>query len=295
MVLNRLFGFMYLFCHKICFTHQQMTKPKSWLLTDFLSRTHAQQLKASLYSYFNVQRPLSNVLPYGYHLIYFNPKNGEESLSKDGYDAHQQPDDDSFRRRLWASGEINFIRPVKFNNPGFCVETIDRLRKVGENQIASINREVIIDGDVSIEEKRTLIYTPSVYDPELPVKRINDIPDYSHYLQPTVLLLFRYSGLTFNSHKIHYNKEYALSEGYPDILVQGPLTVTLILEWISTLFDDITIKSFKYKNHSPIFANDGIRLNLLIKDETEWQVWIEGKDKTLHLSGKLIISNKNER
>jgi hydroxyacyl-ACP dehydratase HTD2-like protein with hotdog domain len=264
-------------------------KTQSWILSDTLSKSHSQQLKAALYSYFNVQRPLTNIVPNGYHLIYFNPKHDEESLSKDGYDSHQQPLDETFKRRLWVGGELNFIKPLEFNKQSFCVENINRMRKLGDDQLVSIDRELIVDGEVHLEEKRHLLYTPKLYTAEALTQGSDRKADFAHILKPTDLLLFRYSGLSFNSHKIHYDRQYSLTEGYPNILVQGPLTVTLLLEWVSTLFNNITVTNFKYKNHSPIFANDSIKLGLSKERENKWCVWIEGEDRKLHVSGTLVV------
>lgn len=259
---------------------------RTWILSDCLSRTHSQCLKATLYSYFNVQRPLTSHVPPGYHLIYFNPKSEEDALSKDGYDAHQQPDDTSFKRRMWIGGSMKFHHSVPFDQKSICVESIDAFRKLRDKHYVTINREIISGEDVAIEEKRTLIYTNTYYTPPEPVF-VEKKPSFSHIMKPTELMLFRYSALTFNSHKIHYDKVYAESEGYPNVLLQGPLSVTLLLEWVNTLYDGLKIKELTYKNIAPIFAGDEIKLCLRENENSVFDAWIQKTDGQLLVEATL--------
>lgn len=257
---------------------------RKWVLMDKLSSTHSQYLKASLYSYFNVQKPLGTFLPNGYHLLYFNPKHEETELSKDGYDSHQTPADFEFKRRLWVGGQLDFVKPIAFNTEAACVESIQSSKKYGNNNIVNIQREIISEGQLSLIERRSMLYTTEAYR-ESQAQTIQQSPLHTHELKPTDILLFRYSGLTFNAHKIHYDRQYAKQEGYPDLLVHGPLTITLLLEWFSTLFGDLTVKSFKYKNIAPLFANEKIQLALKPTIENKFDIWIENGNGELCVSG----------
>ncbi|CCH45233.1 Hydroxyacyl-thioester dehydratase type 2 [Wickerhamomyces ciferrii] len=261
---------------------------RKWILMDKLSSTHSQYLKASLYSYFNVQKPLGKFLPNGYHLLYFNPKHEETELSKDGYDSHQEPNDFQFKRRLWAGGKLDFIKPIEYNQESVCVESILASKKLGNNHIITTEREVISQGDISLIEKRTLAYTTDLYK-RLEPQYSNKIPLYTHELKPTDTLLLRYSGLTFNSHKIHYNKTYAKQEGYPTTLVHGPLSITLLLEWVDSLFGGLIIKSFQYKNIAPLFANETLKLALSEDSHNKFSVWIENSQGELCVNGTIEV------
>jgi hydroxyacyl-ACP dehydratase HTD2-like protein with hotdog domain len=258
-----------------------------FVLHDWLSHTHAQGLKASLYSFFNTQKPLGSTLPPGYQLIYCNTQAHEETLLKDGYDSHQAPDDSCFKRRMWIGGNMNFLRPLHFGQQATCVETVQRFRKIRDNYYVDIHREVIQNEQPCFEELRQLIYTSHPYVEPAP-KHVEHRPQFTHELTPTDTLLFRYSALTFNSHKIHIDKQYAQSEGYPTILVQGPLTVTLLLEWVDTLYDNLPIRSFKYKNSSPIFSNEPMKL-CLRETSDGMDLWIEGHGRKLLMDAHLTV------
>lgn len=246
---------------------------RKFVLGELVCDTQAQKLKSSVYSFLNAQRPLGNIVKPGYHLLFFNAQSHEQDLSSDGYDSRQAPADSSFKRRMWIGGQMDFLQPLQFNREASCTETIKRFRKIRDNHYVDVDREIKQDDQLCIRELRQFIYTNQLYQ-ELEPKTQDFKPQFSHELTPTDLLLFRYSGLTFNAHKIHYNKEYARSEGYPDILVQGPLTVTLLLEWVDTMFDNLKVKSFKYKNSSPTFSNEKIRLCLKENDRF-LNLWIE--------------------
>jgi len=267
-------------------------KGKQWILMDQMSSTQSQYLKSALYSYFNVQKPLGSFLPNGYHFLYFNPKHEETELSKDGYDDHQIPAGLDFKRRLWVGGQIDFLNPIAYDSAAACVESIVRSRQFGDNHIVTIEREIVSEGMISLIEKRSLLYTNELYKRN-EAQAAQKKPLHTHELKPTDILLMRYSGLTFNAHRIHYSKDYALKEGYPNILVHGPLCITLLLEWFSTLFGDLAVKSFKYKNIAPLFANENIKLALAKGNENQFNLWIENEEGELCVSGTIDVMSKN--
>lgn len=259
---------------------------KKWILQDKMSSTHAEYFKASIHSYFKKRKPLGPCLPNGYHFLYLNPKYEETKLSKDGYDSHQNPEGFEFKRRLWVGGQLDFLTPMPFNTETTCLETIKNSKTYGNNNIINIMREIISDGQTSLIEKRLMLYTSVLYQKAEPQKAPNS-PLHTHVLKPTDILLFRYSGLTFNSHKIHYDKEYAQKEGYPGLLVHGPLSITLLLEWFSILFEKRLVKSFKYKNIAPLFANENMKLGVRSEKKDKFEIWIENSNSELCVSGTI--------
>jgi 3-methylfumaryl-CoA hydratase len=80
-------------------------------------------------------------------------------------------------------------------------------------------------------------------------------------LTPDALLLFRYSALTFNGHRIHYDRDYATDvEGYPERVVQGPLTATLLLDTMRRGLALDGVRSFEFRGRRPLFAGSPIAL-----------------------------------
>ena len=263
---------------------------RKFVINDYLSPYQSSKLKASLYSFFNEHKPLGTSVPPGYHFAYYNPQTFEGELSKDGYDSYQQPQDDTFRRRRWVGGQMDFIKPLELGKESQCNETITRFRRLKDNFFVDISREMVQDGEIRFKELRQLIYTNHTFDPANSVTKIaSERPTHTHQLTPTEILLFRYSALTFNPHKIHYNKEYSQREGYPDLLVHGPLMVTLLLEWATSMYAGLKVQSFKYKNSSPAFVNQPLRLCQSGSD-AQMKLWIENSQGFIVTEGLLTSS-----
>jgi len=130
--------------------------------------------------------------------------------------------------------------------------------------------------------------------------------DFWHSVTLTPVTLFRYSALTYNAHRVHYDIEYARQEGYEGLLVQGPLQVTFILEFLrlrllrdkheqdylrqldekaANPYVRWKIESLEYKNIAPLYVGDRVKIcNKLLKEELvenkthrTYQLWIEGE------------------
>lgn len=128
---------------------------------------------------------------------------------------------------------------------------------------------------------------------------------FKHELIPTPVTLFRYSALTFNSHRIHYDPLYCQQvEGLPDCLVHGPLTVTLMMAWISSIVlpqinkahhhHTYRIQKYSYRNLIPLFVNKKLVLNaskLKNKDDNaRLDVWIENQNGSACASGTIYLA-----
>jgi len=112
------------------------------------------------------------------------------------------------------------------------------------------------DGRLTTIEKRTQVYRDAA-DPNAPPPAPRPAPAeavWSRTIRPSAVLLFRYSALTMNSHRIHYDKDYVRdAEGYPGLLVHGPLTMTLMLDLFRREMPDATIGSFNLRAVSPVY------------------------------------------
>ena len=85
--------------------------------------------------------------------------------------------------------------------------------------------------------------------------------DFERRCRPDPVMLFRYSALTFNSHRIHYDQPYATGvEGYPGLVVHGPLTATLLIDLCARQFGGNRLARFSFRAVSPAFAGAELRL-----------------------------------
>lgn len=118
-------------------------------------------------------------------------------------------------------------------------------------------------------------------------------PEISCKITPTKALLFRFSALTFNAHLIHLDPEYTRNvEGHQDLLVHGPLTLTLMLRVLSSHLATIgrSLKRIEYRNLAPLYVNQEIMIGAKVKkkdDPTSWEVWVEGPRGGLAVRGTI--------
>ncbi|MCJ1388300.1 hypothetical protein MMC18_001146 [Xylographa bjoerkii] len=135
-------------------------------------------------------------------------------------------------------------------------------------------------------------------------------PTFSHTLTPTAALLFRFSALTFNAHRIHLDKQYCQeTEGHRNLLVHGPLSLVLMVEvlrrHLATLGmesrdgylvgENEKIDEIEYRNLAPLYAEEPMKVCGRAKSKGEWEVWIEGRDGGYAVRGTVKTSNITER
>lgn len=148
----------------------------------------------------------------------------------------------SLPRRMSAGGEVTFLRPLKV---GHAVQLISTIRSVdkkagrtGELWLVDVEHEIFQDGVIAICELQTVVYrgmesaTVSGPTPSVPDERIQ----FHSRVDTAPVRLFRYSAITFNGHRIHYDELYARTvEKYPGLVVHGPKQSTLLLHHTAKL------------------------------------------------------------
>lgn len=116
-------------------------------------------------------------------------------------------------------------------------------------------------------------------------------PEFHHTIRPNRPLLFRFSALTFNAHLIHLDKTYTQqTEGYRNLLVHGPLTLTLLLTGLQKHLSQSghMIKNIEYRNLAPLYVDEELAVcgkQKTGKDPGAWDVWIEGPEGGLAVRG----------
>lgn len=191
----------------------------------------------------------------------------------------REDSDDSFLppiplpRRMWAASKVEFIAPLR---PGQSVMRSSRVVSITEKQggtgklvFAEIAHETHGDGELAVREIQSIVFrepAPAGTPPApLPASGNFDPSGWDAYrmLVPSEALLFRYSALTFNSHRIHYDLPYATeAEGYRGLVVHGPLTATLLLDLAQRHFGDNQLKKFDFRGTSPAICGEDLHLTL---------------------------------
>jgi 3-methylfumaryl-CoA hydratase len=209
-------------------------------------------------------------LPPLWHWLYFLPQHGAAEIGPDGHARRggflpPVP----LPRRMWAGGRLAWER----GNPlraGDAARRVSRIASVahkagrsGDLLFVTVVHELHNAGGLALTEEHDIVYRamPQPGDtPPAPVAAETQA-DWQRELTPDEVLLFRYSALTFNSHRIHYDKPYAADvEGYPGLVVHGPLIATLLLDLVRRNAPDALVRRFEFKAVRPSFAGDVLHL-----------------------------------
>lgn len=209
-------------------------------------------------------------LPGLWHWLYFLET---APRSRIGHDGHPQKGDFlppvPNPRRMFAGARTNYSKPLTIGDKARLTETVVNIQQKEGSQgvmyIVTVRFDYAQHGELCISEERDFIYLPPVPKPTSPkplpesVTPIAAAP-WSLDFPTDPVLLFRFSAMTFNSHRIHYDLDYAgKEEGYPALVVHGPMTAMLLSECVR-INAGRAIKSFSFKALSPLFCGQTTRI-----------------------------------
>ncbi|UAB78617.1 MaoC family dehydratase N-terminal domain-containing protein [Erythrobacter sp. SCSIO 43205] len=240
---------------------------------DTLTPQHAAQWCATL----DIPMPERWIMPQGVHFVLCTPDAPTSALGEDGHPARDESPDSFFPpfplpRRMWASSDIRFIAPIAV---GAVIKRTSRIASISEKDGASgklafvnVEHETLANGTLSVKETQTLVYREAAPAdaPLSPLGASEGVFDASAWdahrlIVPDERLLFRYSALTFNTHRIHYDAPYAQNvERYRGLVVHGPLTASLLLQMAASELGDNRLRHFAFRGVSPAIAGDPLNL-----------------------------------
>ncbi|KUF10448.1 FAS1-like dehydratase domain-containing protein [Pseudoponticoccus marisrubri] len=200
-----------------------------------------------------------DALPPLWHWLYFLEAVPASGL---GRDAHPKrggflPPVD-LPRRMWAGGRLDFAAPLVLGQAAVKRSTIlDVTEKSGRSGplcFVTVRHEILTGGQVALTEEHDIVYRADP-DPAAPAPvppRAPEGAEVTETVQPTQVMLFRYSALTFNGHRIHYDVDYARQvEGYEGLVFHGPLTATLLAD-LATRSLGQPLRRFSFRGTAPL-------------------------------------------
>jgi 3-methylfumaryl-CoA hydratase len=168
-------------------------------------------------------------------------------------------------RRMFASSEMLFHSTLKLGSPARCISTITSVShkggRSGDLVFVKVQREVSQSDALCVTEEQTLVYRPAG-DPVAPIQQTELKLPARETWQPGPVELFRFSAVTFNSHRIHYDLPYAQSgEGYPNLVVHGPFTAVRLLDYACRKAKR-NAWTFSFRGIAPLFVSQPIHLSV---------------------------------
>lgn len=170
-------------------------------------------------------------------------------------------------RRMWAAGKQERFKDLIIGQEAKRISTIKSVDlkegSTGNLVFVGVNHTFHQNNELCISQDQNIVYRedPAPDAPLPPIKQPPADPTWSVNKLADSVLLFRYSALTYNSHRIHYDKPYATTqEHYPGLVVHGPLLVTLLLNQARKELPETIIKQFKFRAVRPTFENKDFKV-----------------------------------
>ena len=224
-----------------------------------LDTAHARRIAATLDSATAVRA--GEPLPSLWHWAYFTPTAATASLGHDGHPRLSSPRLAEFPRRMWGAGTVTWQGDLVVGEPATRTTTITSVKNTtgatGALMIVGL-QHVYGQGDHDvIVEQQSIVYRGPADPVPLPVDAAAPTPDagvVQYERRPDPALLFRFSAVTFNAHRIHYDAPYAADvEGYPGLVVHGPLTSLQLAHHVERTTGRC-LGRWQFKATAPMFA-----------------------------------------
>jgi 3-methylfumaryl-CoA hydratase len=201
-----------------------------------------------------------DALPPLWHWLYFLPTARQSTLGPDGHPARggflpPVP----LPRRMWAGGRFTFHQPLRVDEAITRVSTVqDVTIKHGRHGVLCfvlVRHEITGQNGLALVEEHDIVYrdVPGSGEAAAAPRPARADDAWQRAIEPSDALLFRYSALTFNSHRIHYDRRYVTeTEGYPGLIVHGPLIATLLIDLLRRNTGR-TVATFRFRAVRPLF------------------------------------------
>lgn len=220
------------------------------------------QAAAAMLDLDSASMTLGHPLPPLWHWFYFLPKAARSQIDHDGHPKRGgffPPVD--LPRRMFAGARTEFHEPITIGEPavreGEILKVAEKSGKSGWLVFVTVRYRIEQGGRIRVEEEQDIVYKepgPPIPEPR-PLSTLPDVPAgaWVKDVTPDTVLLFRFSALTFNAHRIHYDRPYARNEeGYPGLVVHGPLTAVL-LAGMTRENSPKRIARFRFQGRAPLF------------------------------------------
>jgi len=192
------------------------------------------------------------------HWLYFLPSYRQSQAGPDGHAARGEflppvP----LPRRMWAGSRLEFVKPLRVGSRARrlsrILDVVPKQGRSGALVFVTVRHEVSDESGLVLSDEHDIVYrgesgaAPPVTPAPTPAA-------WQREIHPDPLLLFRYSAVTFNGHRIHYDQPYVTQvEGYPGLVVHGPLIATLLVDLLARNRPDATLRTYTFRALRPLF------------------------------------------
>jgi 3-methylfumaryl-CoA hydratase len=258
--------------------------------TDIVTAHLVRGLRATLFMDIGDPKP-GDAAPFTAHWCLAQPVYPMSQLGPDGH-----PTRGGFLppvplpRRMWAGGELEFFEPLRVGDEMKRGSRISGVTmKTGSTGVlcfVSVQHEVTTPRGIAIRERQDIVYRDMTTS--APAVKPATAPRSAKHRESHMadeVLLFRYSALTFNGHRIHYDRDYVTKvEGYPGLIFHGPMQAAFLVEFAAKLHGGTAPKKFAYRGVQPLFAGSEFSVNANDND-AGLELWTANSDGALTMKG----------
>ena len=263
--------------------HLQTWQGKTETRHDLISVAPVRSMSATL-DREDTEPHNGDTLPPLWHWLYFLPVARQSDIGPDGH-----PKRGGFLppvplpRRMWAGGRLHWHQPMRLGEEVQRVSSIEKVQhkmgRSGELLFVQVLHRYSNPHGVCLEETHDIVFRPNADPAATPLPGVKPVHTavWQRDIVPDEVLLFRYSALTFNSHRIHYDRRYVTQvEGYPGLIVHGPLIATWMVELLRQ-HSPRALQSFEFKAVKPVFESADQRLLSICAhpDGEQVHVWVQ--------------------
>ena len=241
-------------------------------------------------------------LPELWHWLYFLPHARQSEIGPDGH-----PKRGGFLppvplpRRMWAGSRLEWLKPMVL---GDSIERVSKIESVthksgrsGDLIFVLVHHEIFNQSGLALIEEHDIVYRDAPGSGDKPVAPTAAPLEakWTKTITPDDVLLFRYSALTFNGHRIHYDRKYVTEvEGYPGLIVHGPLIATLLVDLIRQSIPESKLKRFEFRAIRPTFDINPFTVSAIPDLEADpsgktIKVWSEDHEGWLTMQATAVL------
>jgi 3-methylfumaryl-CoA hydratase len=258
---------------------------RSWIgrtdqATDVVTAQLVKGLRATLFLDIGKPAP-GDAAPFTTHWCLAQPVAPADQLGSDGHPARggflpPVP----LPRRMWAGGQLEFLDTLRVGDEVTrSSKILDVTLKTGSTGalcFVSVEHLITTPRGLAIRERQDIVYRDMPTGMAPPAAAPKEVPAAAHrethFADP--VLLFRYSALTFNGHRIHYDRDYVTKvEFYPGLVFHGPMQAALLVEFAARLHDGKAPAKFSYRGVQPLFDGAEFSVNANPAADGGYEVW----------------------
>lgn len=193
------------------------------------------------------------------HWLYFLPLHRQSLIGPDGHMARGEflppvP----LPRRMWAGSRLEFMRPLAIGAEATRVSRIKEVKtrqgRSGPLVFVTVRHEITVAGELALADEHDIVYRGEAGKPVADAVPAPTEAKWQREIRPDPVLLFRYSAITLNGHRIHYDRPYTTQvEGYPGLIVHGPLIATLLVDLLRRNAPGARLRTLRFRALRPLF------------------------------------------